>query len=224
MKIIRLTQISLVIILPFNLLSQEINKLTFLDSIIDVNKTLENEFGNEWFQQSGQINKHNSLGILQFTDILNNSNEGQNYEGKKIPGVCQCYSIDGIVEISNAIGFMAGIGNIININLEDSTYYSRIVYHTDGAKIHKNKPEEDFIESIQIILQSSKLEISPDSNFKHNGIIKGRIIGESYKYYERDNSDIGYKKVKTKVFSIFECQIEDVNTLLKIEQEKTKKD
>ena len=56
---------------------------------------------------------------------------------------------------------------------------------------------------------------SPDSKFEHDGILKGKLIGTSIKYYEKDNSSLGYKEIQTNVLSIFECKLTDYEKILK---------
>lgn len=217
----KLLQIILLILLPISLLSQEVNKFEIADSIINVNEYLREEFGDEMMKQIEQMSSMNSpysFGILELDNILETD---ENQEMEKVPGGCQCHMIMGKLEIANAVGFMAGIASVIEINLSDSTYQSKIHYHTDGMKTHKFNPDDEFIEDIAVLLKESKLEISPDSKFENNGIIKGKLIGKTDKYYEEDYNDKDYKEVQTKVLSIFECKLQDYGQMM-IEMKKMK--
>jgi hypothetical protein len=194
----KLFQIILLTLLPISLLSQEGNRFEIANSVINVNEILREEFSGKMIKQIEQMSSMNSpyfFGILELNNILPKDKQ----EMEKVPGICQCHIIMGKLEIANSVGFMAGIASVIEINLSDSTYQSKIHYHTDGMKIHKFNPEDEFIEDIAILLKESKLEISPDSKFENDGIIKGRLIGTTGKYYEKDYNDKGYKEVKTKV-------------------------
>jgi len=218
----KLSQTILLILLPICLLSQEGNRFEITDSIINVNEILREKFGNERINQLEQLSSINSPyygGILELDNILQKE---KNIEQEEIPGSCQCQIMKGKLEIANAIGFMAGILNIIEVNLSDSTYQSKIYYITDGAKTHKFKPEEDFIQDIEVRLETSRLEISPDSEFNNHGILKGKLVGTSIKYCEKDNSKTGYREIQTKILSIFECKIEDYDQMM-IEMEEIKK-
>ena len=133
---------------------------------------------------------------------------------EKLPGTCQCHMLMGKLEIANAVGFMAGIASVIEINIADSSYQSKILYITDGMKTHKFNPDDEFIEDIEVLLEESKLEISPDSKFENGKVIKGKLIGKSEKYYAQDYSGTGYKEIQTKVLSIFECKLEDYGQMM----------
>lgn len=209
----KLLQISLLIFLPISLLAQEANKFEIADSIIDVREIMKADLGDEINQRIEAMQSMEgmySMGILELDNILDEKEEKMG----KLPGTCQCHMMMGKLQIANAIGFMAGIASVIEINILDSTYQSKIYYNTDGMKTHKFNPDDEFIEDIEIILEESKLEISPDSKFVNEGIIKGRLIGTSVKYYEKDYSDTGYKDTQMKVLSIFECKLEDYGQMM----------
>ncbi|MFK7773950.1 MAG: toxin-antitoxin system YwqK family antitoxin [Saprospiraceae bacterium] len=217
----KLFQISLLILLPISLLSQKANKFEIADSTINVKEIIRGEFGEKMIKQLEQlesIDSPYSYGIFQLDNILEEEETDQN---NKFPGGCQCHMMMGKLEISNAVGFMAGIASVIEINLSDSTYQSNIHYNTDGMKTHKFNPEDEFIQDIVVLLKESKLEISPDSKFKNNRIIKGKLIGTTDKYYKQDYNNKGYKEIQTKVLSIFECKLQDYGQLM-IEMEKLK--
>ena len=80
---------------------------------------------------------------------------------------------------------------------------------------YKFNKEGEFITDIVVALERAKLEFSPDSKFEHDGILKGKLIGTSIKYYEKDNSSLGYKEIQTNVLSIFECKLTDYEKILK---------
>jgi hypothetical protein len=209
----KLLKISLLIFLPNALWSQVANKFEIADSIIDVKAIMKANFGDEMIQQMDALASMGglySMGILELNNIVDEKEEKMG----KHPGACQCHIMMGKLEIANAIGFMAGIASVIEVNLADSTYQSKIYFNTDGMKTHKFKPEDEFIQDIEVLLVNSRLEFSPDSKFEHNGIFKGRLIGTSVKYYEQDNSAKGYKEVQTKVHSIFECKLMDFEQMM----------
>lgn len=156
----KLLKISLLIFLPNALWSQVANKFEIADSIIDVRAIMKTSFGDEVMQQTDALKSMGglySLGILELNNILDEKEE----KIEKIPGICQCHIMMGKLEIANAIGFMAGIASVIEVNLADSTYQSTIYFNTDGVKMHKFKPEDEFIKDIEVMLTKSRLEFSP---------------------------------------------------------------
>ena len=211
----KLHQIIILIFLPISLIAQNGNKFEIADSVINVKELLQEQFGDEIINQVKKmelLGSPYSYGILQLDNLLEKKPTRNN---EKIPGGCQCNMIMGKLQISNAVGFMAGIASVIEINISDSTYQSRIHYNTDGARTHKFKQEDEFIKDIVVPLEKSKLEISPDSKFKHNGIIKGKLTGTSIKYLEDKHNGKGFKEIRTNVLSIFECKLEDYEQMMK---------
>ncbi len=210
----KIFQVCLLILLSTYVFSQETNKYKIANSIIDVKEIIKTDLGLEVFKEIEAMNLSNSkysVGILELDNIL----DGNEQKLGKLLGGCQCHMMMGKLEIANAIGFMAGIASVIEINISDSTFKSTLSYNTDGMQTYKFNKEGEFITDIVVALERAKLEFSPDSKFEHDGILKGKLIGTSIKYYEKDNSSLGYKEIQTNVLSIFECKLTDYEKILK---------
>ena len=207
-------QVYLLILWSTYVFSQETNKYKIANSIIDVKEIIKTDLGLEVFKEIEAMNLSNSkysVGILELDNIL----DGNGQKLGKLLGGCQCHMMMGKLEIANAIGFMGGIASVIEINISDSTFKSTLSYNTDGMQTYKFNKEGEFITDIVVALERAKLEFSPDSKFEHDGILKGKLIGTSIKYYEKDNSSLGYKEIQTNVLSIFECKLTDYEKILK---------
>ncbi len=204
-------QILILFLLSIRLIAQNQKaKFQFSDALLPVDSLLEKKFGSK---KMNQIRKRSSLkvSILELQNSLKGTESPHN---NSLLGICECHLMDGKLEIVNSVGFMSGIANVIEINISDQSYESKLHYRTDGIKMHKFNPNEEFIQNIVLPFKQSRLEISPDSKFTHLGIIKGRLTGETLVYYEQNDNEKGYKKLQKKVISTFECQLQDMNTLL----------
>jgi len=211
MKILLL---NFLILVPISLFSQVTNKLEVSDTIINVKKKLITELGDEManrFAHLDSMKSKISFGLLSLENTLITNKKGNTH---KLASMCQCRIIEGQLEIANAIGFMAGIANVIKIDISDSTYQTMLTYNTDGVKSHKFNPQDEFIEDIEVEIPKPKLILSQDSKFVHNATIKGILIGNTIDYYEQNNTQSGIEKVQMKVRSIFECKLIDYDKML----------
>ncbi len=211
MKILRITLF--LILLPFTICSQTSNKIEISDTVIDVRKLLIKKFGEEIIakiQQLESIGNLDSYGIFEFKNIIDKKTEYLNEEFSEVPSGCQCYLTDNRLQILNSKGFMAGITHNIEIDFRDSTFETQINFHTDGGELHKYNRKDDFIEDFELSLESAQLLISSDSEFTSNGLFKGKLIGTSTKYFEKEYSQNGdLKEIQLEVLSVFECKIQD---------------
>lgn len=209
----KLKIVILMLLIPLLLTAQERKRFALSDTVIPVNKILKKEFKGEKLKQIEQMESLKdspySFGILEIENILALGEGNSKMYGQKILSSCQCHMILDTIEIANAFGFQSGVASIIKIHLPDSNFQSVLYHITDGVKEHKHNEGEEFIEDIVVELNDEYLEISPDSEFRHNGIIKGKLIGTSKNYYERDVTASGYKKVQTRVLSVFKCKLLD---------------
>ena len=218
-KIFKEVKLKIVIIFigtPVALFSQSINKLMVSDSVINVKSILIEELGQEMkerIKDTEAFNGNFTYAYLELENTLRDELEGEK-RANKIPGGCNCFKREDTIYISNFIGLMAGLNNLIQINFDDSTYTSKLIYQTDGEKSHKLTEAGEFVENIELEIKNSSLLIAADSEFEHNKRIAGKFIGTTVKYYEQDNSPKGFKEVQTKVLSIFECNLEDYNQRL----------
>ena len=203
------------------LFSQTVNKFLVSDSVTNVKSVLIQQFGQEIeerIKETESLSGNFTYAYLELEDILGEESATEK-NAIKSPGGCNCFKRHSIIYISNFIGFMAGLNNLIQINPGDSTYSSKLIYHTDGEKSHRLTEAGEYVENIEVEIEKSTLFIAEDSEFEQNGRISGKFIGTTVSYYEKDHSPKGYKKIQTKVLSVFECIMEDYNQkLLEIEK------
>ena len=195
------------IILPISIWSQDtviVEPYKMADSIIDVNKLLENEFGKNEFTKLKRMEEFGGFpGILELKNLLDKNIDSTKF---RTFSACQCYMDFGRILITNAIGFTTGVGNEIEIFPEHEFFSTTLQYGTDGGKTHKFTKESDWVESIKLKFIETKLEISSDSKFENNGIIQGRLTAKTDKYFEYDYR--GEKEIQTEMISIFRCRLQ----------------
>lgn len=100
------------------------------------------------------------------------------------------------------------VGHTITLKPKGKTYQAQFFHYTDQVKIHKLRPEDDFIEDIQVDFSQVALELSPDSSLKPGGIIKGSLEGTTIPYYEIDGLGPKSKPIQYQIRSVFECRLE----------------
>lgn len=201
------------IVFPISVFSQTPEKFERLDSILNVNRILEEEFGKEMMSEMEKMSFEGnpySYGLSGFAPV---TEEHKIPKWHKVFSMCRCDIRGNKLEIAIAFGLMSGIATVIEIDLADSTYQAHLHYSTDGVKSHKLKIEDQFIENLVVPLRNTELEISSDSFFEHQKSVKGRLIGTTEKHYQTaGRTQNGYKEIEAKVLSIFECNVVDFDS------------
>ncbi|SNR15691.1 hypothetical protein [Tenacibaculum jejuense] len=213
------SQILILFLFPLFVFTQQNTALFKLTkNSFDIDTLLQKEFGKNKMEQLKKMSL-TSPAILSINNVLRSDYK---QKSAKLLGLCECYFIDGKLEVINAVGFKTAIVSSIKVNLSEKTFESNLNYRTDGIEMHKFNPSDEFIKNITVPLQTSELEFTTDSKFEHLGIVKGKLKGKTVLFYEQDSSQKGYSAVQNEIISIFECQFKDYNKLIKEMEQKQK--
>lgn len=211
------------LILPATLISQELNSFVEADTTIEVQELVIQEFGEELSNllSFDTIGNPYRPGILEVKNLLESKVNKNNNSQSRFIAICQCQMDSGKITLTQSIGFMSGLAIITEINLTDSTYFSIMAHHTDGVKVHKFFPEEEFIADIEVPLNETTLVLSPNLKFSDGSSITGKLTGTSQTYLEHAYTGKGYTEVQDRVVSVFECKLEDWENI-RLQMEKRK--
>ena len=204
--------LSILLFFPFMLLAQSSDKLLMSKKVIKVKALVEQTFGLELEKRHaaekemfGTVTELENFGIFEFRNLLDIN---QQTEPTKVLSKAYCELLNGELSISNAIGFKMAVGHTIILKPKGKTYRAQFFHYTDQVKMHKLRPEDDFIEDIQVDFSQVTLELSPDSSLKPGGIIKGQLHGTTIPYYEIEGLGPKSKPIQYQIRSVFECRLE----------------
>lgn len=201
-----------ILFFPFIMHAQTGSKLLISKKVINVKALVEKAFGPALEKRNaakkemfGAATELENYGIFELRYLLDTS---QHTEPIKVLSKAYCELLNGEISISNAIGLKMAVGHTITLKSKGKAYQAQFFHYTDKVKMHKFRPEDDFIEDIMVDFSQVTLELSPDSKLKPGGIIKGRLEGTTIPYYEIDGLGPNFKPIQFQIRSVFECRLE----------------
>ncbi len=209
-----------ILFFPFILHAQAGSKLLISKKVINVKSLVEEAFGPQLEKRHaaekemfGTVIELEYYGILEFRNLFDTT---QQTKATKVLSNAYCELLNGEISISNAISLKMAVGHTITLKPKGKTYQAQFFHYTNEVKMHKFRPEDDFIEDISVDFSQVTLELSPDSSLKPGGIIKGRLEGTTIPYYEKDGLGPNFKPIQFEIRSVFECPLQSDRELREV--------
>lgn len=196
-----------IISLPDRVHAQNPQKIDWIKHDFNFQDSMKTQFGNGVIKEMDKMSSNLeffSLGLLQLSSP---EIQKENTREDIFRGSCLCLLENDTLQVSNAIGFMAGIASVTKINTRTKLADSYIQLNSDGEKSDRLRWEDEYVADLKIPYIDYQVEILKKSRFSHGEFVSGRITGETVKYYNKSYSGKQDKELSLIVKSIFQCKV-----------------